>query len=330
MIVCADSYYRRQIINVITGSNLASGTSSGQSNLNESGKQSAANRASGSSANQLSSGFGGSSASDTSTTNPTSGSSGGKKGAGLLACPGIGEGVNSLNVSWGYGWIEDPNTVFTDEGKAVPSGLDLVPMIQRTSMATSSVFDTIKSRSNYKAILGPNEPDINEKDPQATAQIWPQFVATGLRVGSPAPAHTTLEEGDWFVEFMSSIAAAGSHVDFIALHSYGQQFDNVTGSVADIRSYIEGVYAKYKLPIWLTETAMATWAQKECYTNGCYPDKATQTEFATALVQMLEGLDAGILERYAYFEVGGTAPSNLIDNQSGALNSIGQAFAAAS
>ena len=266
---------------------------------------------------------------NTSTTNSTTSSPGGRKGGGLLACPGIGTGVNNLKISWAYGWIEDPNSVFTDEGLTVPSGLDLVPLIARTADATSSVFDTIKSQSNYKAILGPNEPDINEKDPQATANVWPQFVATGLRVGSPAPAHTTLESGDWFVEFMSAIAAAGSHVDFIALHCYGQQLTNVAGSVADIQSYIEGVYAKYKLPIWLTETAMATWDGSNCEANGCYPDEATQAEFATALVQMLEGLDEGVLERYAYFEVGGTAPSNLIDNNSGALNSAGQAFAAA-
>ena len=270
-----------------------------------------------------------SSASNTSTTNPTTSSPGGRKGGGLLACPGIGTGVNNLNISWGYGWIEDPNSVFTDEGLTVPSGLDLVPLIARTAGATSSVFDTINSQPNYKAILGPNEPDVNEKDPQATANIWPQFVATGLRVGSPAPANTTLEPGDWFVEFMSAIAAAGSHVDFIALHSYGQRFNDVAGSVADIKSYIEGVYAKYKLPIWLTETAMATWEGSDCWANGCYPDEATQAEFASALVQMLEGLDEGVLERYAYFAVGGTAPSNLIDNSSGALTAAGQAFAAA-
>ena len=326
--VRADAYHDGQTVNSMTGSNSGSGTPSGQTNQYQPQEKSAisSNRASGSSANHMSSG---SSASNTSITNPTTSSSGGRKGGGLLACPGIGTAVNNLKISWGYGWIEDPNSIFTDENLQVPSGLDLVPLIARTAGATSSVFDVIKSQSNYKAILGPNEPDINEKDPQATAKIWPQFVATGLRVGSPAPAHTTLESGDWFVEFMSAIAAAGSHVDFIALHSYGQQFDNVAGSVAEIKSYIEAVYAKYQLPIWLTETAMATWEGSNCWTNGCYPDEATQAEFASAVVQMLEGLDGGLLERYSYFEVGGEAPSNLCDNNSGALTSAGQAYAAA-
>ena len=74
---------------------------------------------------------------------------------------------------------------------------------------------------------------------------------------------------------------------------------------------------------------MATWIGSDCWTDGRYLDERLQAEFATASVQILEGLDAGVLERYAYFEVGGTAPSNLVDNTSGASNSVGQAYAAA-
>ena len=58
------------------------------------------------------------------STNPTISSPGGRKSGGLLA----------------YGWIEDPNSAFTDEGLIVPSGLDLVPLIARTAGTTSSRF----------------------------------------------------------------------------------------------------------------------------------------------------------------------------------------------
>ena len=68
-----------------------------------------------------------SSATNTSTTNPTTSNPGGRKGGGLLACPGIGTGANNLNISWGYGWIEDPNSVFTDEGLTIPSALISCP-----------------------------------------------------------------------------------------------------------------------------------------------------------------------------------------------------------
>ena len=71
---------------------------------------------------------------------------------------------------------------------------------------------------------------------------------------------------------------------------------------------------------------MATSEGSTCWTNDCYPDEAIQAEFASALVQMLEMLDEGILERYSYFEVGREAPSNLCDDNSGALTSVGQAL----
>ena len=54
-----------------------------------------------------------------------------------------------------------------------------------------------------------------------------------------------------------------------------------------------------------------------------------QAEFASVLVQLLEGLDEGVLQRYAYLEVGGEAPTSMYDNNSGALTSTGQASAAA-
>ena len=120
---------------------------------------------------------------------------------------------------------------------------------------------------------------------------WPRFGRDGTPRRLSGPRHTPRLSlaTDWFVEFMSAIVARGSHGDFIAIHSYGRQLDNVAASVADINSYIQGVYDKYKLPIWLTETAMATWNGSDCWTNGCYPTEATQAEFASALVQMLEG-----------------------------------------
>ena len=104
---------------------------------------------------------------------------------------------------------------------------------------------------------------------------------------------------------MPGIEAIGSHVDFIALHCYGQRLDDVEGSVADNNAYIEGVYAKYQLPIWLTETAMATWQGSEFWLNGCYPTESVQAGFAAQLVNMLESLDPTIWERHSYFVVGG-------------------------
>lgn len=73
-------------------------------------------------------------------------------------------------------------------------------------MATPEMFSTIKSKPFYKAILGLNEPDKKTyQSPEEAACLYAQIVETGLRVGSPAPANTTLKPSDWFVEFISNI-----------------------------------------------------------------------------------------------------------------------------
>lgn len=59
-------------------------------------------------------------------------------------------------------------------------------------------------------------------------------------------------EGGWFDESMK----AGSHLDFIALHHYSPD-----GDVAAFREYVEAVYAKYKLPIWVTEWAYIDYSK---------------------------------------------------------------------
>ena len=194
-------------------------------------------------------------------------------------------------------------------------------MVSKTWLATADVFAAIKTNTRYSSLLGFNEPDVNGETPQAAAALWPFFESTGLRLGSPAPANTSLQAGDWFVEFMSQI---DSRVDFIALHCYGQLLDDVAGSVANCKSYIEAVHAKYGKPIWLTETAMATWQPQECWQNGCYASEAQQQAFALAMTQMLDSLDESVLERYAWFEVGGGVPSDMMAN--GKLTAIGQTY----
>lgn len=93
----------------------------------------------------------------------------------------------------------------------MPSGIDLVATINVQSDLTA-----LKS-SSYKEMIGYNEPDASggpAVDKNTAIENWPAVVVTGKRIGSPAPANTNLKAGDWFYDFMSGIAAKGSHVDF--------------------------------------------------------------------------------------------------------------------
>ena len=190
-----------------------------------------------------------------------------------------------------------------------------------------ATFTAIKSNPAFSHILGFNEPDgsVNSLSAQAAASSWPNFIATGKRVGSPAPAHTSLMPGDWFYEFMAAIEAAGFHVDFIALHYYASEFGDVGAAVANFRAYVQAVYEMYKLPIWVTEFAMVDYSAFPSFTT---PHDATQVEFLNMACEMLDGLE--YVERYAWFAVPESQSqpkSNLVD-QSGILTPMGRAYKA--
>ena len=200
-------------------------------------------------------------------------------------------------------------------GGSVPSGVDLVAMINTASDLTS-----LKS-SSYKEIIGYNEPDgtAASVDSSTAANNWPAVVATGKRIGSPAPANTKLAQGDWFYDFMSSIAQQGSHVDFICLHHYSPD-----GDVSEFQSYIESVYNMYKLPIWVTE-----WAQIDYSQNPpTVPDDETQVKYMQAAASMMDGLS--YVERYAWFALpqSSAQPATNLFDSSGNITPMGTAYAA--
>ena len=47
--------------------------------------------------------------------------------------------------------------------------------------------------------------------------------------------------------------------DFITLHWYGGDF-TTTSAVSELRGYIQAVYDRYHLPIWLTEFALTDFS----------------------------------------------------------------------
>ena len=125
---------------------------------------------------------------------------------------------------------------------------------------------------------------------------------------------------------MTQIKAMGSKVDFIALHHYAREFNDIDAAVANFKRYIQSVYDMYKLPVWVTEFAMVDyWQLGGEYTT---PDDATQVQFLTAACKMLEGLE--YVERYAWFALpqnSAQPPTHLFDT-SGNITVIGQAYKA--
>src|SRR5581483_5868287 len=153
-------------------------------------------------------------------------------------------------------------------------------------------------KSEGNVLLGFNEPDGTGSGQanlsvQSALTLWPQLVATGMRLGSPAVAANAQQAGGWLDQFMSGAASMGLRVDFICLHWYGGDF-NPTSAVSELQTYLQQTHDRYNLPIWLTEYALTRYGNPTTY-----PTDAQQEAFASASVAMLES--TSYVERYAWF-----------------------------
>ena len=129
-------------------------------------------------------------------------------------------------------------------GVQLPPSIDFVPLILQTTD-----LKALAANASYHSLLGYNEPDGDVAvDVDFAINTWPDVVATGKRIGSPASANPVLYESSWLQAFMNGIKAKGSHVDFIAMH-HGSPDGNVTA----FKEYLENTHEKFGLPIWVTE-----------------------------------------------------------------------------
>ena len=175
-----------------------------------------------------------------------------KKGVGAWAFSGATQALAESGASWYYTWSATP-------GVTGPAGVQFVPMIWGSANVTASTLSQVKQEG--PVLLGFNEPDMSSQSNLTPAQalsLWPQLMATGMQLGSPAVAANGATPGSWLDQFMSGAAARGYRVNFITLHWYGAGFATAA-AVSQLESYIQAVHARYHLPIWLTEFALANF-----------------------------------------------------------------------
>jgi Ca2+-binding RTX toxin-like protein len=171
-----------------------------------------------------------------------------------------------------------------------PAAHDFVPMIWGAAdmkyVRTPGVLD------GADTLLTFNEPN---HDGQANLTVnqalsyWPELMATGLRLGSPAATtSSTLGQGAWLHSFMSQADAEAYRVDFITVHYY-----STDPSIAKFKAFLEDVYAAYQRPIWVTEWALADWNQPDRFSA------EQQMAFFKAGTLMMD--DLAFVERQAWF-----------------------------
>jgi len=229
------------------------------------------------------------------TTPGAAGAADAQKGVGVWTFDGVNEALALSGASWYYTWTPGHSGITT------PRGTQFVPMIWGARDVTAAALDQVKDEGRY--LLTFNEPDNGAQSNMTVSEalsLWPQLMATGMRLASPAVANGAATPGGWLDQFKQGATSRGYRVNFIALHWYGGDF--VTASaVAELRSYLQATYARYHLPIWLTEFALIGY-------NGAtaiFPTPAQQAAFLTAATQMLRGLS--YLQRYSWFGLPATA-----------------------
>jgi hypothetical protein len=209
-----------------------------------------------------------------------------KKGVSTWEFSGVGAALRDVKAAWYYNWAAGPTN-------QAGSTAEFVPMIWGPGSVTAANLN--KAKASGTVLLGFNEPDFAQQanlTVERALDLWPQLQATGLRLGSPAPAINGAKAGDWLDRFMTGAKARGYRVDFIALHWYGSDFS--TAAVGHLRSYLQAVYDRYHLPIWLTEYALINFGGGQKFPS---PDQ--QAAFVTASTTMLAGLS--FVQRYAWF-----------------------------
>ena len=216
-----------------------------------------------------------------------------KKGVSAWAFNGVTRALARSGASWYYTWA--PN----HSGIASPRGVAFVPMIWGQGSVTSATLSQVKREGHV--LLGFNEPDMTSQSNMTVAQalrLWPQLMATGMRLGSPAVADNAATPGGWLDLFMRGAAARHYRVNFITVHWYGADF--ATGpAVAQLKSYLQAIWARYHLPIWLTEFALIRFGS-----STVFPAPAQQAAFVTASTAMLQRLS--YVQRYAWFALPAT------------------------
>jgi hypothetical protein len=190
-----------------------------------------------------------------------------------------------LNTTWCYSWDAGVN-IWTDREYVTQHHHEGWPGIS-----------DVGNNGTSANILGNNEPDNTGDDREQVNSVaevlatWPQMMATGRRLGSPAMASNF----NWLYEFFDSIDARGWRCDFVVLHCY------YYSDWPSWKSTIQNVRNRTGRPVWITEMNYGAnwtgWPGGD--RTGSAANYAIQTQHMNPVIDGLE--ETPYLERYAIY-----------------------------
>lgn len=237
--------------------------------------------------------------------------------------------LKKVGTSWVYNW----GTTKEIAQKAQNENIEYVPMVWGQWDVNDSKIAELKEGKEsglYKNLLAFNEPDLSDQSNmtvEKALELWPKLEETGLRLGSPAGAAA---EDAWVADFMEKAKGKGYRVDFLTVHVY-QDFTHPE-SVNQLKAALERLYAKYQIPIWITEIGnvdvSTQWWGYQLYEPMSH---INAVKYITEMGDMLESLD--FVERYSWFvdhssNITGTEYTRLFDVSTNELTPEGEAYKA--
>lgn len=184
-----------------------------------------------------------------------------------------------VNSAWRYDWDNAANSTLD---------IEYVPMRHN---ANWNAYSNINSKQNSTHALGFNEPDKSDQANMTVAQAieqWPNLLASGLRLGSPAPSDAAAGL-DWLYSFIDEADARNYRVDYVAVHFYKNNW-----TASQMYSWLRGIHERTRRPVWVTE-----------WNNGCnwtepHPSYEYNATKINELVTMMA--TAPFVERYAIYQ----------------------------
>ncbi|WP_052573848.1 glycosyl hydrolase [Haloferula sp. BvORR071] len=212
-----------------------------------------------------------------------------------------------LNVGWYYNWNLNQNST---------AELEYVPIKQKKDWP--GLDQDWKARGSTH-LLGFNEPDRPDQAKMTTDEAiaaWPQLLATGLRLGSPAVSDGGL---GWLYDFMKKADAAKLRVDFVAVHYYRAVADPGDGKAAAAQFYnfIKEIHERTGRPIWITE-----WNNGANWTGGKDPTEKDQAKAVDEMIKMLD--KTPFVERYALYNW--VEDGRMVQRKDGSLTPAGEIY----
>lgn len=198
---------------------------------------------------------------------------------------GVAGGIwQGLNVGWFYDWNIDRKST---------ADLEYVPIRQNRHWPGLNQDWRVKGSTHLLGFNEPERPDQANMKVDEAISAWPLLLATGLRLGAPAPSDGGL---GWLYEFMDKAKAANLRVDFVPVHYYRAVSNpgDAKGAADQFHRFLKDIHDRVKRPLWVTE-----WNNGANWTKAPKPTAAQQSDAVREMIRMLD--ETPFVERYAIY-----------------------------